>query len=75
MNEETNYVIQRMATERSITSGQMQGIIEEAIHTRATSSNPTLRGEMQSRFGSKEPSAEEFIEEIAKMIDMAHLED
>ena len=75
VNEAINYVLTRMAAEKSITPGQMQGIIEEAIHAGATSSDRALRREMMTRFGSREPSAEEFIEEIAKMIDIAHLEE
>lgn len=42
VNEETNYVIQRMAAERGITSTQMQGIIEEAIHTIAIIKNSAV---------------------------------
>ncbi len=74
MNERIDYVITHMAAERGITSGQMQDIIEEAIHAGVTSSDLVLRREMMTRFGSREPTAKEFIEEIARMIDTAHLE-
>lgn len=74
MNEGINYVLIRMAAERGITSDQMQDIIEEAIHAGASSSDSALRGELLKRFGDKEPSADEFIEEIARMIDTAHLD-
>lgn len=75
MNEAINYVITRMAAERGISFGQMPGILEEAIHAGMTSSDPTLQREMMSRYGARKPFVEEFIEEIAKMIDSAHLED
>ena len=66
MNKEMEYVITRMATERGITSGQIRGIIEVAIHGRIKSSDPVLRNELLTRF------AEEFIEGIARMIETAH---
>lgn len=72
MNEAINYVITRMAAERGISSGQMRGILEEAIHAGMTSSDSSLRSELLTRFGGTEPSAEELIEEIAKMFDAAH---
>lgn len=72
MNGTINYIITRIAAERGISSGQMQGILEEAIHAGVTSSDPSLRNELLTRFGGKEPSAEEFIEEIAKMVEAAH---
>lgn len=72
MNEAINYVITRMAVERSITSSEMQSIIEEAIHVGVTSEDPLLRSKMITKFGSREPSAGELIEEIAKMINTAH---
>lgn len=61
-----------MAAERGISFSQMQGILEEAIHAGMTSSDPSLRSELLTRFGGTEPSAEEFIEEIAKMVDAVH---
>lgn len=64
-----------MADERGITSDKMQDIIEEAIHAGATSSDAMLREEMIAQFGPREPSAEEFIEEIGRMINSAHLEE
>ena len=72
MNEQTNYVITHMAAERGITFGQMQVIIEEALHARFISADSVIRKEMLSRFGGMGPSAEEFIEEIAKLITAAH---
>ena len=75
MNEAINYVLTRMADERGITSDKMQDIIEEAIHAGATSSDAMLREEMIAQFGPREPSAEEFIEEIGRMINSAHLEE
>lgn len=74
MDEAINYVITRMAAERGITSDQMKDIIEEAIHAGASSADQKLRREMLTRFGIKEPSAEKFIEEIAKLISTAHLD-
>lgn len=61
-----------MAAERDITSDQMQDIIEKAIHRGVTSSDLAIRRVLEKWFGGKEPSAEKFIEEIAKMIDIAH---
>ena len=75
VNEEIDYVLTRMAAERDITFDQMKNIIEEAIHAGATSSDLMLRREMQSVLGAREPSTEEFIEKIARMIDSAHLEE
>ena len=72
MNKEMEYVITRMATERGITSGQIRGIIEVAIHGRIKSSDPVLRNELLTRFGGRKPTAEEFIEGIARMIETAH---
>lgn len=74
MNEAIDYVITRMAAERGITSDQMKDIIEEAIYAGASSADQKLRREMLTRFGIKEPSAEKFIEEIAKLISTAHLD-
>ena len=66
MNEQTNYVLTHMAAERGISSDQMKEIIKDAIHS---SSNLTLRKEMQSRFGKREMTAEEFIILLAEMIE------
>lgn len=72
VNEAINYVLTRMADERGITSDKMQAIIDKALHRGVTPSDPAIRRELVKWFGGKEPSAEEFIEEIAKMIDIAH---
>jgi len=72
MTNTIEYVILCMAAERGITPSHMQEIIENAIHRGVTTSDLVLRGEMMTRFGNEEPSAEEFIKEIAKMIVTAH---
>ena len=66
MNDQTNYVITRMAAERGITVDEMRDLIQEAIHS---SSDLTLRREMRSRFGKRELTAEEFIILLAEMIE------
>ncbi len=72
MTNTTEYVIRCIAVECGITSSHTRGIIEEAIQRGVMSSDLALRREMLTRFGNKDPSAEEFIKEIAKMIFTAH---
>ena len=52
--------------ERGITTEEMRDLIQESIHA---SSDLTLRKEMQSRFGKREMTAEEFIILLAEMIE------
>jgi len=66
MNDQTNYVLTRMAAERCITADEMRDLIKEAIHS---SSDLTLRREVRSRFGKREMTTEEFIILLAKMIE------
>jgi len=66
MNDQTNYVLTRMAAERGITADEMRDLIEEAIHS---SSDLTLRREVRSRFGKREMTTEKFIILLAKMIE------
>ena len=55
-----NYVLQRMAAERSISEEEMRDIIQNAIQARPS---------IQEAFGGREPTVEEFISSIADMLE------
>ena len=69
MSEAAKRVIARMAAERGITADEMRDLIQEAIHS---SSDLTLRREMQNRFGKRELTAEKFIILLAEMIEQGY---
>ena len=71
MSEVAKTVIARMALERGISIEQMRSIIQAAIHSGAVSDDLALRRELKTRFGHWEPSAERFVDEIAKMLDIS----
>ena len=68
MNNQFDDIIRQIASEHGVSPAQVRGDMMEAIHAAYTNDDPDAKQRFQMVFGDKEPSIEEFVQEIAKLL-------